>query len=119
MESFDAKGVEQESAGIDLIGCGEGRKSGSPALPCVRVDRCGASGAIAAAKVVRADNKKAVCIEGFARAYEFLPPPFVQLRLPQVANAGDGASDTARMVGAGKSVEKQDGVRTVFIQFAP
>ena len=82
MQRANAKLVEQEREGMDLIGGGHGRKRGTPVAAGFRIDRSRPGAAITAAEIVGANDKMFVGIDCLAGADHVFPPTGVQFLLP-------------------------------------
>ncbi len=118
-EDIDAQRIDQQRAGVHLIGGGDGGEGGAPGFTGYRIGAGGTGGAVAAAEIVWTNDKEAVGVDGFSWADHFGPPALVEFGLPQIAKAGDPGIGAGGVVGAGEGVEEEDGVRAVRVELAP
>jgi len=95
------------------------REAGAEGFPCFGVDAGGAGRAVAAAKVVGTDDKKAVGINGFAGANHFIPPTIVEFLSPKVTALGGLGMLSGEVMGSREGMEDENRVRLIFVQGSP
>ncbi|MPN01478.1 hypothetical protein SDC9_148687 [bioreactor metagenome] len=107
--AVDAEDVGEACLGIHPVTDRDDREIGAPGLAGGRVDRRRAGRAVAAARIVQADDEEAVGVERAAGADDVVPPADVVWLVRVVAG---------NVVMAGKRMADQDGVGFVSVQRA-
>ena len=118
LKDLDAKGIKQgHLAAHDIAGSDAGK------VPSVAFTRAGINGgrpggSVAAAEVVRADDKVAVRIQGLTRTHVEVPPAAVAILRPAALSAGNLRIEASCVLAAGEGVIQQDGVVFAGVQLA-